>query len=357
MEVAGEELDNQQAARNAEAHVLAPERESSHDLAERAVAASNPIVSREPAGERVTDKGKEKVDEKLKEPVFIEGVELVDLDNCDVTDRKLQCDSTNSDDDKSPNADDVGVHDGPGSCSQTMDSNDEPASRSVALEVGEHSEPHTTPTTSIDDALFNAAGKAPHPDAVIVKQEACWFQLWAEKRQRKTAEKLAVQQEKERLAKEAEDARNQVVLLKQLSERQYGGDIQALLAGNVQVPGPHPHAGTPAPTVPGVPSPAFVLPQGVSRSQPQPLVPHESMYGPSILDNLSYPRVEDTYEMSSMKSPSPMETDPPFLPPSPSPANPSPIVSRVLGFDLMDDAAPLQPCSHPRLEDTCSVDI
>jgi hypothetical protein len=61
--------------------------------------------------------------------------------------------------------------------------------------------------------------------------------------------------------------------------------------------------------------------------------------------------------MSSVKSLSPMETDPPFLPPSPPLANPSPIVGRVLGFDSMDDAAPLQPCSHPRLEDTYSVDI
>jgi hypothetical protein len=81
------------------------------------------------------------------------------------------------------------------------------------------------------------------------------------------------------------------------------------------------------------------------------------MYGPSIPDNLSYPLVEDTYEMSSVKSLSPMEIDPLFLPLSPPPANPSPIIGRVLGFDSMDDAAPLQPCSHPRLEDTCSVDI
>jgi hypothetical protein len=160
MEVAGVELDNQQAARSAEAHVLAPERESSRDSAEGAVAASNPVVGREPVGKRVADKGKEKVD------------------------RKLQCNNTDSNDEDSPNADDVGVRDGPGSCSQTMDSNDELASRSVALEVGEHSEPHTMPTTSIDDALFNAAGKAPHSDAVIVKQEAGWFQLRAEKRQR-----------------------------------------------------------------------------------------------------------------------------------------------------------------------------
>jgi hypothetical protein len=46
-------------------------------------------VSREPARDRSTDKGKEKVDEKMKEPVFIGGIELVDLDDCNVTDKKL----------------------------------------------------------------------------------------------------------------------------------------------------------------------------------------------------------------------------------------------------------------------------
>jgi hypothetical protein len=61
--------------------------------------------------------------------------------------------------------------------------------------------------------------------------------------------------------------------------------------------------------------------------------------------------------MSSVKSLSPMETDPPIFPASPHPANPSPIVGQVLGFDSMDDVAPLQPCSHPQLKDTCSVDI
>jgi hypothetical protein len=136
----------------------------------------------EPAAECVTDKGKEKVDEKMKELVFIGGVELVNLDDCDVTDRKLQCDSSDSDDDESPNADSVGIRAGLGSCSKTMDSSDEPTAKSVAPEVREHSEPHTMPTAFIDDALFNVAGKAPHPDAVSVKQEAGWFQLRAEKR-------------------------------------------------------------------------------------------------------------------------------------------------------------------------------
>jgi hypothetical protein len=72
------------------------------------------------------------MEEKKKEPVFIRGVELVDLDDCDIPDRKLQCDSTDLDNDKGPNADAIRVRDGPGSCSQTMDANDELASRSVA---------------------------------------------------------------------------------------------------------------------------------------------------------------------------------------------------------------------------------
>ena len=58
-----------------------------------------------------------------------------------------------------------------------------------------------------------------------------------------------------------------------------------------------------------------------------------------------------------MKSLSPIETDPLILPTVPPPSNPSLIVDWILGFDSIDDAAPLQPCSHPRLKDTCSVDI
>jgi hypothetical protein len=93
-------------------------------------------------------------EEKKKEPVFIGGVELVDLDDCDVPYRKLQCDSTDSDDDEDPNVDGIGICDGPGSCSQIMEANDESASRLVAPEVGEHSKPHTTPTTAVEDPPF-----------------------------------------------------------------------------------------------------------------------------------------------------------------------------------------------------------
>ena len=146
------------------------------------------------------------------------------------------------------------------------------------------------------------------------------------------------------------------MLLKQLFEQQYGTDIQALLTRSVQVPGPHLPASTPTPTVPGVPSPAFVFPHGVCGSQPPPLVPDEAMCGPSILKKLNYLRVEHTYEASSVKSLSLIQMDPPILPTLPPPANPSPIIGQVLDVDSMDVATPLQPCSHPQLEDTCSMD-
>ena len=196
MEMAREEVDNQQAVRGTEAHVLAPEiddlaERTAHDLVERAGATSNPIASRERAGERVSNKGKKKVNEKMKELVYIRGVPLVNLDDYDVTNNKLLYDSSDSDDNISPNADGVGVRDGLGSCSQTMDANVESTSKLMSPEVGKHSEPHTMPTTSINNPLFNALDKALHPDVVVVKQEAGWFQLYEEKRQRKTTKKLA----------------------------------------------------------------------------------------------------------------------------------------------------------------------
>jgi hypothetical protein len=61
--------------------------------------------------------------------------------------------------------------------------------------------------------------------------------------------------------------------------------------------------------------------------------------------------------MSPVKSLSPMETDPPILLPSPPPDNPSPIFGRVLGFNSVADAAPLQACRHPRVKDISSMEI
>jgi hypothetical protein len=60
----------------------------------------------------VHKKGKEKVEEEKKEPVFFKGVELVDLDDYDIPDMRLQCDSNDTDDDDSPSPEGMDVGDG-----------------------------------------------------------------------------------------------------------------------------------------------------------------------------------------------------------------------------------------------------
>jgi hypothetical protein len=135
------------------------------------------------------------VEKKKKEPVFIRGVELVDLDDYDVPNMKLHYDNNDTDDDYVPNPEGMDVGDGGALSSQCLELNLGPVVELVPSAVAIHNEHPTEATPSILDPLFNAVGKAPHPDAMIVKQEAGWFQLWEEKQQRKIAEKLALQRE------------------------------------------------------------------------------------------------------------------------------------------------------------------
>jgi hypothetical protein len=114
----------------------------------------------------VHKKGKEKVEEEKKEPVFFKGVELVDLDDYDIPDMRLQCDSNDTDDDDSPSPEGMDVGDGGASSSQCLEPNLGPAPEPVQPV---HSERPFEAAPSVLDPLFNAAGKAPHPDAVIVK--------------------------------------------------------------------------------------------------------------------------------------------------------------------------------------------
>ena len=86
------------------------------------------------------------------------------------------------------------------------------------------------------DPLFNVAGKAPHPDVVIVKQEAGWFQLREAKQLKKTTEKLAKPRERECLAKEIEEQRKKNKLLKQLIKEKLGRNIEALLSRKLDGP-------------------------------------------------------------------------------------------------------------------------
>lgn len=58
--------------------------------------------------------------------------------------------------------------------------------------VAVHSECPSEATTTVMDLFFTATRKAFHLNVIIIKQKAGRFQLWVEKRQKKTAEKLAL---------------------------------------------------------------------------------------------------------------------------------------------------------------------
>jgi hypothetical protein len=128
---------------------------------------------------------------KKKEPVFIYRVELVDLDDCDVPDRRLQCDSEDTDEEEAPNWEEMDVDDGAPSSVQIVGPSSSTTSAPVLAAVPVQTHPLVESSGGFSDPLFNAVGKAPHPDAIIVKHEAGWFQLKEEKRLKKTAEKLA----------------------------------------------------------------------------------------------------------------------------------------------------------------------
>jgi hypothetical protein len=165
-----------------------------------------------------------------------------------------------------------------------------------------------------------------------------------------------LQQKKEQIAKEREDSRRMIAYLQQLLHKKLGGDIDSLLAGNLEVPVGEPTLSMPTPSLEGVPSVAFPIVGGAFGSQLSPLVAEESLFPPPMLENFSYPRVEDNSSVSPLQSISPMQTDPPNLLPSP-PADPtSPIVGCALGFGTDNNAHRMQPCVYPRVEDTCTIE-
>jgi hypothetical protein len=113
------------------------------------------------------------------------------------------------------------------------------------------------------------------------------------------------------------------------------------------VPITDPTLSTPAPSLQAVPSVAFPIAEGASRSQSSPFVAKESLFLPCMLESFSYPRVKDNSSVSPVQSISPMQIDPPNFPPSLPADRTSPIVSRALGFDTDIDAHRMQPCVYP----------
>ena len=118
----------------------------------------------------------------MEELVFFKGILLVDSDYCDVSNNRLHCDSNDSDDNDAPKLKGMDVGDGSTSSSQCLEPKTGPAAEPLQSSVQAHRERPSEATLFVHDPLFNAVGKAPHLDAIIVKQEAGWFQLWEEKR-------------------------------------------------------------------------------------------------------------------------------------------------------------------------------
>jgi hypothetical protein len=78
---------------------------------------------------------------KRKEPVFLGGVELVDLDDCDVPDRRLQCDSKDTNNEDVPNREGMDANVGAPSCRQTVGPSSSTASAQVSAAVPLQTDP------------------------------------------------------------------------------------------------------------------------------------------------------------------------------------------------------------------------
>jgi hypothetical protein len=300
------EVDNLAVAPHRLPGEVVPDRPPSPSVGAQPASDAHPIQDNDVGVDAADGMGKDKEVEKKKELVFFMDVELVDLDDCDVPDRKLQYDSNDMDDDDAPKPEGMDVGDGGVSSSQCLELNLGPTADLVQCAVPVECEHPPKATPSVVDSVFNAVGKAPYPDAVFVKQEAGWFQLREEKRQRKITEKLALQQEKEQIAKEREDSRWTIAYLQQLLHKKIRRDIDSLLAGNLEVPVEEPTLSTPVPSLEGVPSVTFPVAGGASRSQSSPLGPEESLFPPPMPENFSFPRVEDNSLVSPLQSISPL---------------------------------------------------
>jgi hypothetical protein len=68
-----------------------------------------------------------------------------------------------------------------------------------------------------------------------------------EKRRKKIAEKLALHQEKERMAKETEDAKAHIALVSKILESKFGGNIASLLPSGLQLSSPPASCSMPTP--------------------------------------------------------------------------------------------------------------
>jgi hypothetical protein len=130
------------------------------------------------------------------------------------------------------------------------------------------------------------------------------------------------------------------------------GDIDALLSEKSEGPSPS----IPAPILLGVQAMAVPVAGGDFLLHESPFNPEKFIPGQLIPNVQSYPQVEDNSLVPSLKSISPMATDPPTLLPLLPPNKRSPIVGRVLTFDEMEGVHDQQTSGSPQVEDTSTVD-
>ena len=109
------------------------------------------------------------MEEKKKEPFFFMDLELLNLDDYNVPNMKLHCNSNDMDDDDAPKPEGMDVGDGNSSSSHCLEPNFGLVVEPVPSVVPAHYEHPPKAILSIFDPLFNVAGKAPHPDVVIMK--------------------------------------------------------------------------------------------------------------------------------------------------------------------------------------------
>ena len=132
------------------------------------------VVTIDDTEPRMHDKGNKedgtwKGSKKKEELVFLGGIPLVDLDDCDIPNERLLTNNEDSDNKEALNQEDMDVDVGAPSCMQTVWPNSSTASVQVSPAILVQTGPLIESSGGIPDPLFNAAGKAPHPDAVIMK--------------------------------------------------------------------------------------------------------------------------------------------------------------------------------------------
>jgi hypothetical protein len=99
--------------------VVALDRPPSESASAKVAITTGTIGNNDALVDHIEGKEEEKVEHKKKEPVFIKGVELIDLDDCEVLDMMLRCDNDHMDDDNVPNPRGVDVGDSATLCLQT----------------------------------------------------------------------------------------------------------------------------------------------------------------------------------------------------------------------------------------------